>query len=1077
MTTVQQQSFAFGATPTAPIKTPAPPPRRNLVIEAGAGTGKTTAIVAEVLKLMLGESGVSPERIVLMTFTDKAAGEIADRIHAALAELEVHFDDERVVWPVGSPHPLLEVPDEKRGDWRQACSRQLASIHLLRSQTIHSFCQSLLRQFPIEAGLDPQFKIIEGFERSLLYSELYDAWVDEDTRTKTTAESIGDWQVQLDDAGYLFIVRERIFALLERRDLLKETALTFGELSDFDGELREKIRDIQAASLTSISDPVQQKTLQYIKDAPLPPASVDEWISFFAPVASALSDLNLPRGKANTSLNQAISSIRGKSKTIHDRLIAHKAAMALVAMTRRFVAFLDQEKRQRGVVDFDDLLLRTVTLLDDESVLAQARQQYQFLFVDEFQDTDRTQARIIDRLARDSYGNFVQGKTILVGDPKQSIYGFRRADLETYGAVTAAMERAGAEKRQLSDQYRSDPPLLAAVNAMFERVFPESPEDPNVSRPSYSELRSARTQCLRELDARITFLEATCDENADRHLVEAEAIARWIVANRETGGSDLRRFAILFRRLTIIDDYLDVFERYDIDYVLPPARLFLNRPAPVAILAVLRAVAYSFDRGAQISAARSPYFALTDEEIVRGVLDSEDGEIDGSSPWFQFRAAIAGFREISRHLTVSQLIDRILETTDIERVYKLIADRQRSLRHLEHLRALAFEYDRRTGGSVRQFVDEIASRRNDPDEMEPLLVDESRNAIRILTVHAAKGLEFETVILPDIGFAPSGSETAQLLLVEEPQSLVLCSPDSISANYRTTAAGAPLKKVRGQRDEAETRRLFYVAVTRAKTDVVFVHNVPKAVKETSFYKCLEHAGLSPGTIAWPAEGREVRTVTIGSTAVTVALESLPAEAISSQKRARLRNADLETEVTTSPVAPVTVEMPAGIETLSPADAAVARARGRNREAGILLHRFLEVWDGTSLPAPLLEKLGREAAASDDTMARVRQRIDTISRSVTMQRILRAETIGREMPIRYADDSGAVVEKRVDRLIREDGREIVVDYKSGSPDANRLESDRAQVIRYCAAIAAMTGRPCAGILWYIDLEVDAVVEVE
>ncbi len=170
-----QQSFTFEK---APDRVPDVPRRRNVVIEAGAGTGKTTAIVAEVVRLMLEDAQLSPERIVLVTFTEKAAGEIADRIHAALAELDLHFDDERVVWPVGSPKPLLEGPQDKRDSWRQACATQLASIHLLRSQTIHSFCQSLLRQFPIEAELDPQFKIIEGFERSLLYSELYDAWID-----------------------------------------------------------------------------------------------------------------------------------------------------------------------------------------------------------------------------------------------------------------------------------------------------------------------------------------------------------------------------------------------------------------------------------------------------------------------------------------------------------------------------------------------------------------------------------------------------------------------------------------------------------------------------------------------------------------------------------------------------------------------------------------------------------------------------------------------------------------------------------------------------------------------------------
>ena len=151
--------------------TPRPRPRRrNVVIEAGAGTGKTTAIVAEVLKLMLENEELAPERIVLVTFTEKAAGEIADRIHDALAELDARFDDDRVVWPGGSPNPLVVMPEDQRSAWRAACAKQLVRIDSLRSQTIHSFCQSLLRQFPIEAGLDPQFKIIEGFERSLLLS-------------------------------------------------------------------------------------------------------------------------------------------------------------------------------------------------------------------------------------------------------------------------------------------------------------------------------------------------------------------------------------------------------------------------------------------------------------------------------------------------------------------------------------------------------------------------------------------------------------------------------------------------------------------------------------------------------------------------------------------------------------------------------------------------------------------------------------------------------------------------------------------------------------------------------------------
>ncbi len=1079
-----QQSFAFGRAGEAGM---AEPRRRNVVIEAGAGTGKTTAIVAEVIRLMLEDEHLSPERIVLVTFTEKAAGEIADRIHAALAELELHFDDERVVWPIGSPQPMLEVPQEKREDWRRACAAQLASIHLLRSQTIHSFCQSLLRQFPIEAELDPQFKIIEGFERSLLYSELYDAWIDEETRTQANAGALGEWEVLLAHAGYLFQVRDMIFSLVDRRDLLGERGLSFGEIEEFEDNLRSAVLAIREANLETISDEVSRQTFSYMQRAPLPArGSVDGWLELFAPIAGALRELDLPKGKSNAAVREALRFLRTsdkKGKSIYDRLASHRAAMALHALAGRFIAFLDREKRKRGVVDFDDLLLRTLALLEDPAVLERARSQYDFIFVDEFQDTDRTQAKIIDRLARDASGAYVGGKTVVVGDPKQSIYGFRRADPETYFQMTRRLVVEGAERRVIADQYRSDPPLLAAINAVFARLFPALPaHDPNVFRPSYNLLRAAKRSCERDMDARLTILHADCDDSGDRFIAEGEAIARWIESRRDAEGSDLRRFALLFRRLTIVDDYLDTLDRHGIEYVLPPTRLFLDRPAPVAMMAVLRAIAYPFDRGAQISAARTPYFALTDEEIVRGTLGDPDASGKSHDPrntndaWTLFTRAMARYRDTSRQLTISGLMDAVVETTDIERVYGAMADHQRSQRHLDHLRALAFDYDQRVGGSVRQFVDEIARRRNDPDEMEPLLADDSRNAVRVLSVHAAKGLEFETVILPDLTFAPTGNDSARIFAVEEPKSLVLCGPDSISAQFRVTSDGEKLKRVGARRDEAEARRLFYVAVTRARTDVVFVHSTPAKVNKGSFYACLrDDAGIPIDTFAWSA-GRQVVAVDVAGTAVPIAIEADPPAGGSERRRRRLRDERLEDELASSAIVPLNVRDPQPLETLTAAEIAVARSRWRNRDAGILLHRFLEVWDGRTEAGPLLDALAAELAASAGVVARVRQRVATVARSPVMQRVAAAESIGTEVAVRYVDEQGQLVEKRIDRLIRENGGELVIDYKSGKPDEARLPRDRDQVAQYCGAIAAITGRPCSGLLWYIDDENDVVVDV-
>ncbi len=174
--------------------------------------------------------------------------------------------------------------------------------------------------------------------------------------------------------------------------------------------------------------------------------------------------------------------------------------------------------------------------------------------------------------------------------------------------------------------------------------------------------------------------------------------------------------------------------------------------------------------------------------------------------------------------------------------------------------------------------------------------------------------------------------------------------------------------------------------------------------------------------------------------------------------------------------PCVVPQPEPIALPTRADVKIARAAAANRAAGILLHRVLERWDGQSDVAPLLGALAVELAADARSIELVRRRLATVAASPVFRRIVSAETIGREMPIAFLDEGGALVQKRIDRLIRENGTDTVIDYKSGAPSDARFESDREQVGLYCRAVAQMTGRPCRGILWYIDAENDAAIDV-
>jgi ATP-dependent exoDNAse (exonuclease V) beta subunit len=282
----------------------------------------------------------------------------------------------------------------------------------------------------------------------------------------------------------------------------------------------------------------------------------------------------------------------------------------------------------------------------------------------------------------------------------------------------------------------------------------------------------------------------------------------------------------------------------------------------------------------------------------------------------------------------------------------------------------------------------------------------------------------------------------------------------------------PLKDIGSLRDKAEMRRLFYVAITRAKSQVAIVCKTEK-ITQNGFgrYLC-EIFGAK--TLHWPDEpGVVMRDLPIG---ISIALERVAPLQSDRVTTHRLQDAELEARLATGEIVACEISQPEPPPLLPRGDVAIAKNAMANRGAGILLHRVLERWDGTSHAAPLLAALAVEQAADEHAIDLVRQRLAIVRDSAVFQRIAKAETIGREMPIAFVDDSGAVVQKRIDRLIREGEADAVIDYKSGKPSESRVERDREQVSLYCRVVAKMTGRPCGGILWYIDAENDVAIDV-
>lgn len=1060
MAEVQQQSFAF-------LHPPAAPALRNRVIEAGAGTGKTTRIVRDVTLRLVEDAALRAERIVLMTFTEKAAAEIAERIRYAFTALGEQLSEPQLRWPRESSSPIIQL--DATAARTLAVRTHLAQLDRLRSQTIHSFCQTILRAFPLEAGVDPRFEIIQGHERERLVDEVYERWLRElaaDPSSELALAAVHD------KFGYFRRLRDMVLAAMNRRELLEDASLSLGDISDAAPaiiEHAEIVRGTSAADCEKCDEAVA--LVEHLRANPLPQAAEDiaVWIEYFdaiSPVSDRIDLRRIPK-----ALRPSFEFFRELPK----KLISHRAAVATRGLALSFFAALDREKSARGVLDFDDLLLLTARLLRDDEIAARVRARYDVLFVDEFQDTDRVQAYIVERLSRDRDGALIPGRVTLVGDPKQSIYSFRRADPETFARLVREFIAEGGERQVLDRQYRSDPELLRAVNAMFALLFPErdATKPDLVFKPSYIRLEASKNATRDAAEARLRFIGVPVGEDEERTRAEAEAVAE-IIARGHAAGRPLSDFAVLLRKLTNAPLWADVFDRRGIAVALPPGRALLERRAVVDIMAVLRAIAYPFDQGAMISAARSPYFALSDDVITRALLQSDSEE---ARQWQTFAAHIRAYADRAEDTALALLIGDIIRDSEIETYYALQRNGARDLVYLQRFRAIAEEYDVTAGGSVRTFLEELTRRREASDEAEPRFIEEGVDAVHLMTVHASKGLEFDVVILPELD-AQMGNDALDIDSVDEAQSLVFRHAlESISAKFRDVQ-GLALEQIVSERDEAEVDRLFYVAVTRAKDEVIFVTPLSGSQKR-SFWKPLSaifQFDLKNLDALFPDIGeRETRSLELGDESIPIEFEHIGVEQIDARSD-RFIASDVAQRVANSvPSAPREIETVRDLFDRGEALRRVAAAR-RTGE-GIATHRFLELWnfDARSIAATL-DRVRQELALGVAVLEHLRTRADRIARSAALRRIRAAELLGREVPLFDLDERG-VREGRIDLLLRENGSLLVVDFKTGERYSGRETKDAAQVREYCVRLSALHGEDCRGLLWYVDEKADReLVEV-
>ncbi len=807
------------------------------VIEAAAGTGKTSALVSRIVAA-IASGRAELGRVVAVTFTEKAAGELKLRLREEIERARNESDC---------------------ADIRGRLETALQQLEEARIGTIHAFCSDLLRERPVEARVDPMFTVAAEDSSDAMFEAAFDQWFESTLAAPGEAVRRLLRRRDADREGPRTILRNAARALLDWRDFDSPWAsFPFDRDREIDGLIDDIVRlgeigrggepdDWLARSLVEIARPVAEAIR-------LEPVRGRDYDALEAVL------LRLPAGRRWTwkGLGDAIGGVeRGAvlamRAALHERLIRFRedAGANLAPMLRDelwpIVEIYEDLKRRAGVLDFLDLLLVARNLVrDNPGVRIELQRRYTHIFVDEFQDTDPLQAEIIMLLAADDPAEQdwrrsrpIAGKLFIVGDPKQSIYRFRRADVSLYQDVKRRLVEAGARLAYLSVSFRATPALQEAINSAFGPLM----EVEGPTHPAYAPLVPARGDCETQpalvalpVPAPYGDFGRVTERAIEESLPDAiAAYAKWLVhesgwrvTEREAPGERVpirpRHICILFRRLNshgrdVTRPYLRALEVRHMPHVLVKGGSFNEREEVEAIRNLLAAVERPDDDLAVFATMRGPLFALADDLLLEfhhecGSLNLFRPLPDNLAPRFE---PVVRAREILRDLhrrrnrrPIAETIADALSRTRAHAGIAIWPTGDQALANILRLMDQARRYEARsTATSFRGFVDELEERAERDEASETPLAEEGTEGVRIMTVHRAKGLEFPVVILADLTCKETVGEpgryvdpTRRLCALR----LAGCSPRDLLEHSETEK----------RRDEEEAVRLLYVAATRAR---------------------------------------------------------------------------------------------------------------------------------------------------------------------------------------------------------------------------------------------------------------------
>lgn len=729
----------------------------SMAVKAGAGSGKTRVLTQRFMRMLFENPNMDIDSIVAITFTRKAAAEMKERIRRELSR--------RI---------------DQSGD--EAEKKRLSALRLRMSlaniDTIHGFCAGLLRENFALLGLDPQFRVMDEAEAELALLRIAD-------------DAIAEFLDRYRDSQHVKLIARRL------------------STSFFTSKLKRGIIEAFKA----------------LRGKGWEPVSKEEW-------REGLDE------KQDEDITSALEEV---------------GMQLITAIYEKFARYKDAE----NALDFNDLEILTLKLLQTPGVREHCFERYTAIMVDEFQDLNPLQKRILDLLVKKD-GCIPPGRLFIVGDVKQSIYGFRGSDYTIFGDACREIVDSGGREVSLRICHRSSRTIISFVNRVFSNILEYyediEPWDESQNRECKVELIRWDSRAQREwgIKSRWEAVKGLIGKEASRQELEsalghdhgtpilpgsrdyrAEALGK-AIKRLLSMGFKYGDIAVLLRSRSSLAEIERVLTAFGIPYCILGGIGFWEAVEVTDMLAFYRLIFYPGDTLSLFSVLRSPIFGFSDDLLVKlarfiggydggrhelgRILEDFINEVEGEKVWIVKRAAQV-FKEVLQLgslLNAAQLMEQLIRITGYDRILAALPYGERRLRNMEKLVQIAREFEDKGSHSARRFLDYVdALRSSAVREQEAVLDSEDSDAVKILTIHASKGLEFRAMLLPDMDSKVRNDKP--LYLVDEGCNLVTMGLDEKGElSEKTNPEYQRLLQQKLDAEIEESKRLFYVAATRAR---------------------------------------------------------------------------------------------------------------------------------------------------------------------------------------------------------------------------------------------------------------------